>query len=248
MKYKFLKKVDNKVLYNGNFMEIYIPKDYFNWKIAEFEGEFISTIGIFNFINYLDEKEKHSNGELHILKLPMTIRFTYNNFYEDNLSIEKGREPENYYIFELINGDTFVENLAQEQSAENSKKFISLLHGGKLPKVLDYSEIINIYLNSIDLNKVNLNNVSVMYEICIAELCRYKKDINIPFRMIAGKNNNNVSMYDYQNINIKKLPALNSTFNAMTFEDIDQEIISSIKNNKINAKEVTSPIEKIIKY
>jgi len=246
MKYNFLNNVDNSIFFNGEFMEIYIPKEYFKWEIAEFQGEYLSTIGIFDFITYLNPKESKNKGDLHILKLPMTIKFGFSSFHDASLSLSSSRDKEDYTVFELKKGDLFVDNLFKEQSAENTKKFISLLHGGKLPSVLKYSDIINLYLDSVSLNHVKLNNVSVIYEMCIAELCRYKGHIDIPFRMVADKSN--ISPYDYENINIKKLPSINSTFNAMTFEDVNQSIISSIKKTKNNEQENISPVEKIIKY
>jgi hypothetical protein len=82
----------------------------------------------------------------------------------------------------------------------------------------------------------------------IAELCRYKSNIEVPFRMMIGKDNAKVTEYDYNNINLKKLPSINSTFNAMTFEDINQSIISSIKKTRNKETENPSPVEKIIKY
>jgi hypothetical protein len=248
MKYNFLKKVENSIFFDGEYMEIYIPKDYFTKGIAEYQGDKISTLGIFNFMIYSQSKEAKSKGEIHTLKLPMTIRFEFSSFYDISTKLRPDLEQEDYRVFELGKGSLFIDNVVKEQSAENSKKFIYLLHGGKLPKSLKYEDVIGLYHESIGLNKVQLNNPSVIFELIIAELCRYKNDIELPFRMVIGKDNARASEYDYTNINLKKLPAINSTFNAMTFEDINQAIISSIKKTRNNENENPSPVEKIIKY
>lgn len=247
MKLNFLEKVDNSVIFNGNLLEIYIPSEFFTINIAEFEGEMIKTIGIFNFIYYPNER-KIKQGEMHIMKLPMKIKFEFDNFRKEKTIIGNAVEETEYYIFDLINGNLFIDNLEKEQSANNSKDFIYLLHSGHLPQALKYEDIIKLYIESITLNKVKLNNMSVIFEMTIAELQRSLKNIEIPFRILIGKNGSTVSSYDYQNISLKSLPSINSTFNAMTFENINQAIISSIKKTRNNEKENKSPVEEIIKY
>jgi hypothetical protein len=248
MKYGFLKKIDNTVFFDGEYMEIYIPKEYFAKGIAEYHGDKISTLGIFNFVIYTQPKDTKNKGELHLLKLPMEIKFEFNSFHDITTKLQADLDEDEYRVFELNKGSIFIDNVVKEQSAENSKKFIYLLHGGKLPKALKYQDIIDLYHESIGLNRVSLNNPSVIFEMIIAELCRYKSNIEVPFRMMIGKDNAKVTEYDYNNINLKKLPSINSTFNAMTFEDINQSIISSIKKTRNKETENPSPVEKIIKY
>ena len=248
MKYNFLKQVGSALYFDGVYMEIYIPKDYFDKGISEYHGDKISTLGIFNFMIYSEVKDSKKKGDLHLLKLPMMIEFEFDSFHDITTKLTDELDVEDYRVFELSKGSLFIDSITKEQSADNSKKFISLLHGGKLPKALKYEDIITLYLDSIGLNKVNLNNPSVIFELTIAELCRYKKNMELPFRMAIGKIGNSVSSYDYTNINLKKLPSINSTFNAMTFEDISQAIISSIKKTRNSENENPSPVEKIIKY
>ena len=99
------------------------------------------------------------------------------------------------------------------------------------------------------LNGVNLKSELVIFEYIVAELCRYKKDANLPFRKVIGADTNReISELDYMLINLKTLPAINSTFSAITFEDINQAIISSVKKTKNNEEENETPVEKVLKY
>ncbi|AMS01209.1 virion protein [Bacillus phage AR9] len=248
MKYNFLKKVDNKIIFDGEYMEVYIPKDYFSKGIASYHGDMVNTLGVFNFMVYTQPKESKNKGEIHLLKLPMEIKFEFTTYHDISTKLRADLDKDDYRVFQLEKGSVFIDNVIKEQSAENSKKFIYLLHGGKLPKSLKYSDIIDLYHESISLNKVKLNNPSVIFELIIAELCRYRNNTEVPFRMMIGKENAKVSDYDYNNIALKKLPAINSTFNAMTFEDINQAIISSIRKTRNNENENPSPVERIIKY
>jgi hypothetical protein len=248
MKYSFLKRTGNSLFFDGEYMEIYIPKDFFKQGVAEYQGDKIKTLGIFNFMVYTGSSENRSKGEIHLLKLPMEISFEFDAYHDESTKLTPESIKEDYRVFELSKGSMVIDSVIKEQSAENSKKFIKLLHGGNLPKALKYEDIIELYHESIGLNKVKLNNPSVIFEMIIAELCRYNRQIDIPFRSIIGKSNSKVSQYDYSNINLKKLPAINSTFNALTFEDINQAIISSVTKTVNGDEENPSPVEEIIKY
>ncbi|ALN97880.1 hypothetical protein Bp8pS_201 [Bacillus phage vB_BpuM-BpSp] len=245
--FSFLKREENTYFFDGELMEIYLPKDYFKQNIAEYYGDKISTLGVFNFMTFPTSNPDRKSNDLRVMKLPMEIKFEFFNSYEEELVLESGMESKKYIIFQLNKGQMFIDSVLKEQSAENSKKFIYLLHGGNLPKSLKYKDIINLYHESIRLNKVNLNNPSSMFETIIAELCRDSNNIELPFRINAGKKDD-INEYGYNNINLTKLPSINSTFNAMTFEDINQSIISSVKKTRNNEKEGESPVEKIIKY
>lgn len=245
MNYKFLKKINDVVYFDGELMEIYIPKDYFAENSAYFIGEKINTIGIFDFIVYGDQDRKSKSNELHSLNFPLTMQFEFKEYFEtDNI---QGKYPGNYYVFVLENGCVFVDTLIKERSATSAKEFIFKFHAGKLSQNLNYEDILNAYLASISLNGVKLNNASSMFEMIIAELARSKNDEKIPFRK-AINTNPNLSQTDYKLVNIKQLPNINSTFASMMFENIDQSVHYSLLKTKNNEKEVESPLEKIIKY
>lgn len=245
MAYSFLKRVENTIYFDGVAMEIYISKDYFKDGTAEFQGDKISTLGIFDFIVYPDQDRKAKGSELHSLGLPMNVIFEFKDYFEtDNI---QGKYPGSYYVFILDKGCIFVENVIKEQSATNAKNFIFKFHSGKLSKNLKYEDIIDVYTSCVDLNNVKLNNASAMFEMNIAELARSKNDEKIPFRKAINANPN-LTQLDYKLINIKQLPNINSTFASMMFENIDQSIHYSLLKTKNHEKEVESPLEKIIKY
>jgi len=250
MKYKFLRREDSRIIFEGDYMEIYVPKDYFKKGIASYNGDKINTMGIFSFIVYTqDEKDKGKEGSIHSLKVPMKIEFDYVDVKTANKKkIKPELKEDDYHVFCLEKGNIFIYNTSSEQTAENSKDFIYLLHNGNLPSIIPYEDIIKLYIESITLNQVNLNNPAIIFEIIIAELCRDKKDLTQPFRKEIGKDKAGITQYDYENINLKRLPPLSSTFTAITFEDMNQSLISSIKKNRNGEKEVDSPIEKTIKY
>lgn len=245
MGYSFLKRVGNSIYFDGEVMEIYIPKEYFKEGTAQFKGDKVNTLGILDFIVYPDQDRKAKGSELHSLGLPMQIMFEFKDYFEtDNI---QGKFPGAYNVFVLEKGNMFVDNVIKEQSATNAKDFIFKFHSGKLSKNLRYEDIIDAYTSCVNLNNVKLNNASSMFEMIIAELARSKSDDKIPFRK-AINNNPKLTQLDYRLINIKQLPNINSTFASMMFENIDQSIHYSLLKTKNHETEVESPLEKIIKY
>lgn len=242
MKYEFLKQIDKTIYFNGYKMEIRVPKYYFDKNMASFIGSKVKTLGLFDF-RVIKENGKFED---HILKLPMEVIFEFEDFR--NETIEENGESNQYTVFTLEDGMMFLDTTDKEQAAENSKNFVFSLHGGKMPKNIKYQNLIKIYLDNLRLNGTKIANPGCILEMTIAELCRCKDDITIPFRKKAGEYFNSINMLDYKMTNIKNLPPLNSTFTALAFENMDSSIISSINKTVNNKEESISPVEKIIKY
>lgn len=252
MKYKFLYKEGNSLKFNGELMKIYLPKTNFTKKgsdsfISEYNGNFIKTMGIFLFeVTTFDNEEKGKSGTIYTMKLPISIRFEYEDSYTEKKQLKDNLPADIYNVFILNNGNTFIENVMAEMSINSCKEFIFMLHKGNLPSIIPYDEIIKLYLDTLDINGINLGSPSLVYEMIISEVCRSKNDKKIPFRKAI--NNGKISQLDYVNINMKEIPMLSSVYGALAFEDMNQSIITSINRTKNGTKEVESPIEKTIKY
>jgi len=242
LKYPWLKKIDDTIYFDGYLMEIYLPKYYFDKNVAKFIGNKIDTLGIFEF-KVINENGK---AEKHTFKLPMNVIFEFDDYKSENVAISED-EVEPNYIFTLQNGMMFLDSVKKEQSGTNSKNFIFSLHSNKLPSTIPYSDIIKLYFDNLILNKVNLSNPGCILEMTVAELCRSKEDVSVPFRKIIGANPK-INETEYKMTNVKNLPPINSTFAALSFENMDDSILSSIRKNVNGEKEIVSPIEKITKY
>ena len=55
-------------------------------------------------------------------------------------------------------------------------------------------------------------------------------------------------MTDYATSNMREICAQNSTFAAITYEDMDSMLITSLNRSKLKKAQVESPLERIIKY
>ena len=75
---------------------------------------------------------------------------------------------------------------------------------------------------------------------------RNPADLPQKFAAVAGKEN--VSDYGYATASIRQICQYNSTFTALTYEDMDSMITSSLNRSRENKKETVSPVEQIIKF
>lgn len=243
----FLREVGDQVIFVGNYMEVYLPKFYFEKGIAITKGVEIETLGIFNFKVFSSE-EKKENSPVRTYSFPSIISTKPSSSYNANIPklVEEADESE-FTVLKYYKGDIFITNVNTTQKSDNVQMFIDLLNAGKLPKTIPYDKILELEIINTSFNGVNLKVPGTVMELIISEIYRDKQDLTKPFRLRAGSGQK-VSMYDYKAINMKSIPTFNSTFTAVTFEDIDYNLTASVNKTRQGKKELVSPIEKTIKY
>lgn len=238
----FIKDDGENIVFTGNYLEMYIPDSYFEGKLAEEFGNSIRVFGLFN-IRVFDEKNKPM--KLETLNVPTMIYIHPSEVEKKELQLIDDGEVEKYRVAKFYKGNIIMQN-SVPQDASNVELFLKILTTGKVPKTIPYSQVLKIWQRNLDLNGVKLGVTSTILEIIIAEIYRNKKKPEERFAKLIGKDPS-VSEYAYRTANIREICARNSTFAALTFEDMDQMIISSLNINKYNKEESESPIEKIIK-
>lgn len=245
---RYFQEKDEKLYFVGNYMEVYLPRFYFDTGIASQIGSNIEAFGVFNFRIYSSE-EKKENTMLHTFKFPSPILLcpSSTSNEKDLKLISEIEGSSEYTILKFYKGDMFIANLNIKRDVDNVEKFLKLLNNGKLPNTLAYDEILELWFTNLDINNMSLNVPSTAMELVISEVYRDKNDLSKSFRYKAGSGGK-VSMYDYKAVNLKAISNYNSTFTAITFEDIDLAITNSVNKTRYNIKEVESPIEKTIKY
>lgn len=245
----FLKRVKDTVYFDSYRMEIFIPKDYFDNKVAEYYGRKISTIGMFVYRVFKDEKSyKEGKSRNFQLTIPEAIFIEFSEKESIKMKTKKDSDEESYEVFILEKGNVFIENVQLTQFFKNTEDIIKLHHNARLPEMLEYNKILDLYIDSMNNNNASLKMPLVLIEMIISELARYKRNLDIPFRKAIGSNNSSITERDYIQMSIKNLAMRNSTFTAITSEDINQALISSINKTENNGIEKDTPIEKVIKY
>lgn len=242
-----LKEVGDEVVFDGAYMEVYIPKYYFEKGVANREGNIINTIGIFNFKIFSSE-DKKDNAPIHMFNFSSFISTKPTDSYNTKITnLTENSGEMDYTVLRYFKGDLFLTSVNLIQKSDNTVTFINLLNAGKLPTNIPYHKVITTELSNLEFNGVNLKVPATVLELIISEIYRDKNDLTKAFRYRAGSSEN-VSMYDYKPVNIKNIATFNSTFTGITFEDLDYNITASVNKARQGKKEAISPVEKTIKY
>lgn len=232
------------LIFTGPYMEMYIPESYFQSKFAEDYGNTVQAFGLFN-VRVFDEHEKPM--KLETLNVPTMIYLYPSEIEKRKTQLIPGpdNEVEEYRVAKFYRGATIMKS-SIPQDATNVELFLKMLTNGKVPSTIPYDQVLQVWQKNLDLNGVKLGVTSAILEIIISEIYRNPKKPEETFAKVIGKNPS-TSKYAYRATNIREICARNSTFAALTFEDMDQMITSSLNISKYNKAESTSPIEKIVK-
>ena len=221
-----LKREGNRVIVDCHSIKVYIPQIYIDQEITEIKSSTIETLGVF----YFSEKSSEDSKEIfHLLKLPSNIEMEYSEV--ESKTLEVAGNLTKYNIFTLTKGMYLVGDENIIQSSKSASKFINLLHGGKIPNEIGYSNVIKLYLECIKLNKINLGVPYMVLESITSEICRSRKDVSIPFRFDIANPKTNTNEKDFKCVNIKEISFLSSTFAAVTFEDMNKALLYSINRS-----------------
>jgi hypothetical protein len=185
-----------------------------------------------------------SGAKLYELKLPVRMTFFYAEKFNKNTKLNNLPE-DNYIVYKLYPNSIFNQSNIHVMDILDVYAFLSMITGGKLPDTTKYSERLTLLLKNLQLNGTDLKIPYTLIEIMVSELARSTKDLAIPFRIEAGKTGKELG---YEQVSIKELAMNNSTFSALTFEDLNQAIISSVNKTRNNSPERDTPVETVIKY
>lgn len=240
----FLKDDGENIIFTGNYMEMYIPEVYFEGRLAEDYGSSLSVFGLCNVRVFSDTGKPF---KLETFNVPSMITIHPSETERKELQLVDGNEMDvqPYRVAKFYKGNVLMKN-SIPQDASNVELFLDVLFRGKIPKTIPYSQVLQIWQKNLELNGVKLGVTATILEIIISEIYRNSKKPEETFAKVIGKDPT-VSEYAYRTANIREICARNSTFAALTFEDMDAMITTSLNINKYNKQESDSPIEKIIK-
>lgn len=244
--FPFFQEKDDKVIFVGNYMEIYMPRFYFDNEISNFVGDKVETIGVFNFKVFSGE-DKKGVAPLHTFSYPSYFVTCPSSSKNEKVDLIADVDDNEFVVLQYFKGDVFIDNVNVAKNSAHTLMFINLLHSGKIPATVPYDKVLGLELDNLAINGVNLGVSATIMELVISEIYRDKKDMTKSFRFRAG-GTGKVSMFDYRTINLKAIANFNSTFTGVTFEDMDFALVSSVNKLRSGKKEAVSPIEKTIKY
>lgn len=232
---KYFKSVDTKIVFLGNELQIFVPNSYMESSLAEAVGDYFSIFGILNVKCIAGGKTETAT-----LNVP-----TFNLFYPTNTFESTDENGEKVLVLQFFKDDAVMDN-ATRSDMTNSQLFLQMICGGKLPSSIPYDKLLEVWDKNLQANNMNYQVASTIKEIILAEMNRTKGKPEQKFSVVSGSNPN-YNKYDYMPTSINKVCSMSSTFSAITFENMDEMIITSINMKRYGKEEKESPLEKIIK-
>ena len=237
-------KSDGKFIYlDTQYVEFYIPKYYFEstGNFAEDNGSFIRVLGIFDIGIFENGKLK----EMKVLNLPTWIELFVVDSEEKTVVLPGDPSPTPCFVLKYTKGQKIM-NSSVIQDSTNVESYLDFVNKGKVPSIVPYEKSIQIWRKNQELNGANLGVPSVIQELILSVAYRSKQDPSKKFAHVIG-NDLSVSQYDYIMNNIRQICQYTSTFTALTFEDIDSMVTTSLNRTRNKGNEAFSPIEDLIK-
>lgn len=236
---KILYAKDGKI-YNNVYTEIYVPLAYFIDGFAINKGSSIETLGLL----YIRPFENGTAGEIKLLNIPTIVNIMVYSFEEDEIKIN-GKSIK-VLVLKYMK-DSYILHQTIKKGREVAEAFLNSVLMAKLPKVLNYNKILNIWWKNLEISGVTFKVPSKTYEMILASIYRNPNNMKQRYGEYYGKKSS-PDGYDYKTGNVRDVVEGLSTFSGMVFEDINRMITSGINNTLDNVEEPISPLEKIIHY
>ena len=239
-------KSDNHFIYlNYPYCEFYIPLSYFEGGagFAEDLGQTIRTMGIFN-VGFF---ENGKLTEMKIMNLPTWIEiFVYDTETRVVQMPGESKNGVNCKVIKYFEGSKVMDSSVIEDSS-NAELYLKFITQGKIPHSVPYNKTLTMWKKNQSMNGINLGVPAVIEELILSASYRDAKNPTQKFARVIGKDPEHVSQYDYTMASIRQICQYTSTFTAITFEDLDSMVTTSLNRERENIPETESPIEKIIK-
>ena len=224
----------------NEYMEIYIPMEYFNNNIATNKGSSIETLGLV----YIRSFKNGSEGPIQFLNLPTIVNLMVYDFKQESLNIN-GTTIDVMTLQYLKDAYVLHQTVAKGRDIANA--FLDMMLAGKLPKNLNYANVIDVWWRNLEISGISYKVPSKILEMIIATIYRNPNNMKQRYGQYYGKQSN-PNGYDYKTGNVRTVVKDLSTFSGMVFEDIGNMISNGINNSIEGIEEPISPLEKIIHY
>lgn len=231
---------NNGKIYCNEYMEIYIPMEYFANKTAINKGSSIETFGLVYTRAFQNGKE----GVLRMINLPVTVNYMIYEFKQEAITLH-GKSVDVFTLQYLK--DSYVLHQTVTKGRHVGIGFLGKMLAGKLSHTINYRRLIDIWSKNLEISGISFKVPYKIYEMIIAAIYRNKNNVKERYGQYYGRQTN-PSGYDYQTGNVRSVVKNFSTFSGMVFEDMGTMITSGINNSVEGIEEPISPLEKIIHY
>ena len=237
---KYFIEKNGQILVNVPYLEAYLPMGYFNRNINSILGDKAQVFGLFSFRVGNDKGEITKNSPVEIFNFPSMMITQPDSMEKRSVQLHVDGESENYFVFRYIQGQPMMVTNKVVKSVANQEYIMDDMMGARLPKNIKYSDLPKIIFKNFEINGA-LGIQALVISTSFSMLARSKTD-GRAFRFTANSNNE----LDYVLNNARNVCANESTMAAITFEDTDYMLASSISRKRMGMEQTKTPLEKLI--
>lgn len=225
-------RVDKDVAYVDAYaVELYLPYDYLEkayrglnyYEVAGTKVRFF-CVGNMRFFESQKEMENPNKIPTHVIGVPMIVTSVPSEIDTRDVVLTPGTQPRKTIVLTFYRNDVFIENMNCLQSSNNVMILLNRIESGKLDHVLP-DEAAQMLQDVQTMNKAKLRIPSEEEEMLIAERYRDPSNHMKKARMHEGEIK---SPDELVSLNMRQEAQTATTYQAITHEDINTSLISSI--------------------
>lgn len=224
-------------------LEVYVYNKYLG-SLADIEGDIVNSIGLLPY-KYYAKWDDEKAAKIGTINIPSSVAFRPSELEMDQVStIYPESDPREYMIMTFFEKDKCWSNMLI-QSITAGMNFTKAMLSAKLDTNIPYN-MLTPYWQQIGISNHFSIGISGPAMGCVVRhVCRYKKDRGKFYAQVLNENPK-IGQVSYQILNSRDLCAENGVFAAISFEDMNAAIDSSINITKQKKPQPTNPLEDII--
>ena len=236
------KNADDQLINTADQISVFVHSYYFDKNLAFYEGSNITTVGVL----YLEVLPKLGQpAQTFALDLPIDLSVHFTSTSKVRRKFKGMAEEDEFEVFIVPKGEVFINSMTHIVRPASVKGFLDYLMAGTLPDETPYSRLLTYVRNAASMNNFSLGVPSLLLEVMVSELCRNKDEETQSFRYVAGQSGAELG---YVSAKIKDIPKLSSVFSGVSFENINEALISGVLLTKEGKEQKDPPSEKVLHY
>lgn len=258
----FTKREGNAIIFKGDgILQYYIPETYFEGKSATVQGSYIKLLGSFTYriiskTGVLGTLRTFVYPSIFLCKPSLIEKKLDSDIFvgkdDDKLhNIDEEGSKGKQHMFRVLTfnpGDQLITNVYTPKDMDNVNDLLQLhIKTGKIPTTIRYDDLYNYIYESMELNGGSFAIHSQVMGVIYSKICRDPDDISNIFRLSKAINEN---MNAYIPIPINEVPKYISPFAAISSENFDEAVMSSVllsdEIEKGKRKHTESPLEQVM--
>lgn len=229
-------------------MEVYLPYDYLNKEYRgtpyyTTAGTMVRYFGVGNMRFFKTQKEMDNplTVKTYTLGFPMIMTSEPSDIDIRSVQFKRGGVERKCIVLTFYKDDIFLDNVLCIANSNNIMILMNRLEGGKLDHV-GVDEAVSILQDAQTMNRGKLKLPSEEEEIFIAERYRDPDHPSRRARFATDMDQDRVVSY-----NMRQEAMHTTTYQAMTHEDINTALITSINRKEAGIQDDPTIMERIVR-